>query len=379
MKYKITHIYIIKWGKLDTRISKVAKNCIHCVFDCSHPHGDIYASISPWVEGNDGKFPVVPHMINLPKHNRNMRQKLNIPLGATVFGGYGGRINFSIKFVQKVVYNMAKKYSHIYFLFANFNKFCADLPNIIHLPMITDLEEKVEFINTIDANLWARQDGEVMSLSMGEFSTLNKPIIAMKIGYRGHVQLLGDKAIWYSNENDLTEILLNFNPEIERKKDWNAYKDYTPEKVMDIFQKEFLSESLIDIYGRENYHSLAHYKGALKDDKKENHYIDYKYCFAVENNSERNYATEKIWEPILCECLTFYWGCPGLEKHINEKAFVRLDITDFEGSLATIQQAIKEDWWSQRISIIRQEKQRIINELGFFPQLKKIIKDGEKK
>ena len=136
---------------------------------------------------------------------------------------------------------------------------------------------------------------------------------------------------------------------------------------------------LIDIYGRENYHSLTHYKGALKDDKKENHYIDYKYCFAVENNSECNYATEKIWEPILCECLTFYWGCPGLEKHINEKAFVRLNIADFEGAIAIIQQAIKEDWWSQRISVIRQEKQRILNELGFFPRLEKIIKDGEKK
>ena len=70
--------------------------------------------------------------------------------------------------------NIAQNNPNIYFLFANFYKFCQDLPNIIFLPMITNLQEKVEFINTCDAMLWARLDGEVMSMSMGEFSTLNK-------------------------------------------------------------------------------------------------------------------------------------------------------------------------------------------------------------
>jgi len=240
VKHNITHIYIIKSGENDGRISKVAKNCIHCVFNCSQPHGDIYTSISSWVNGNNGQFPVVPHMINLPIHKNNMRKKLNIPENATVFGGYGGANNFSIQFVHKVVYMVAMKNPNIYFLFANFNKFCPDLPNVIHLPAIIDLDEKVEFLNTSDAMLWARQDGEVMSISMGEFSTLNKPIICMNIGYPGHVHLLGEKAIWYSDANSLFKILVNFDKEEERNKDWNAYKDYTPEKVMNIFRDVFL-------------------------------------------------------------------------------------------------------------------------------------------
>jgi large subunit ribosomal protein L3 len=86
LTYKITHIYIIKSGEKDTRISKVAKNCIHCVFNCYQPHGEVYSSIAPWVIGNNGRFPVVPHMINLPINNddtnmiKNMRNKLNIPI-----------------------------------------------------------------------------------------------------------------------------------------------------------------------------------------------------------------------------------------------------------------------------------------------------------
>ncbi len=245
VKYNITHIYNIKYGvKPDSNnlgLSKVAKNCIHCVFTCSEPHGDVYSSISPWVKCNDNKYPVVPHMINLPNHDRNMREKLNIPKNAKVFGGYGGKDNFSIPFVQWAVHNVAANNPNIYFLFANFTKFCPSFHNIIHLPMITDLDEKVEFINTCDANLWARHDGETFGIAIGEFSSLNKPIITAKIGIdQAHVQILKDKAFWYTNQEDLTEILLNFNPEVESKKDWNAYKEYTPEIVMNIFKKTYL-------------------------------------------------------------------------------------------------------------------------------------------
>ena len=237
LQYNITHIYIIKSGNLDSRLSKVAKNCIHCVFDCYQPHGEVYSSISPWVKGNNGQFPVVPHMINLGKHDKNMRKNLNIPENAVVFGGYGGRDSFNILFVHKVVYIIAKNNPNIYFLFANFNKFCPSLPNIIHLPMITDLNKKVEFINTCDAMLWARNVGETFGLAIAEFSTLNKPIICMNIGSdKAHVHILGDKALWYSNSNDLLKILLNFKSEIESKKDWNAYNEYTPEK----FKKTYL-------------------------------------------------------------------------------------------------------------------------------------------
>jgi beta-1,4-mannosyl-glycoprotein beta-1,4-N-acetylglucosaminyltransferase len=245
VKNSITHLYNIKSGQNDGKISKVSKNCIHCVFDCHQPHGEIYSSIAPWVNGNNCKFPVVPHMINLPKHNENMREKLNIHKNATVFGGYGGRDSFNISFVHKVIFIIAKNNPNIYFLFANFNKFCNTLPNIIHLDMITDVFEKVSLINTCDAMLWARREGETFGLSIAEFSTCNKPVIAMKIGHNpgdyAHVKLLGEKAIWYKDQNDLYKILLTFDPIVESKKDWNAYKEYTPEKVMKIFKEVYLS------------------------------------------------------------------------------------------------------------------------------------------
>jgi hypothetical protein len=130
----------------------------------------------------------------------------------------------------------------------------------------------------------------------------------------------------------------------------------------------------LDIYNKDNNHCFTNYRGPLSP------YVDkskgispYKYYFMIENNFEKNFITEKIWEPILCETLVFYYGCPNVSDYIDPKAFVLLDITDFEKSYQIIKQALSEDWWSQRIDIIRQEKCRILNELAFFPTINKII------
>jgi hypothetical protein len=133
------------------------------------------------------------------------------------------------------------------------------------------------------------------------------------------------------------------------------------------------TQNIIEVWGRQNYHSAASYKGMVPDDNKYNVYANYKYCFAAENNWEENYATEKIWEPILCESLCFYWGCPNLEDYIDPQAFVRLPLEDPSAALKIIQQAIAEDWWSQRLGVIKKMKDRILNEIGFFPLLQSVI------
>jgi len=148
----------------------------------------------------------------------------------------------------------------------------------------------------------------------------------------------------------------------------SQYKNKTPSANVSDFK-------YLNVYGRENYHNFKSYVGPLLDDNKLNGLAPYKYSFAAENNSENGYATEKIWEPILCECLCFYWGCPNLEDYIDSRAFVRLPLDNFEESLLIIKKAIEEDWWTQRIDIIRQEKHRILNEHGFFPTLERIIQN----
>ena len=105
--------------------------------------------------------------------------------------------------------------------------------------------------------------------------------------------------------------------------------------------------------------------------QKDDGLMPYKYTIACENCSEPGYFTEKLADAILSECLCFYWGCPNLEEYIDGDAFVRLDLDNFEGSMEIVKRAIVEDWWVKRIDIIRREKKKILEEIGFFPRLKK--------
>lgn len=239
-------LYMQKAGEWDNKIASkdICKTVVHCVFNTYFPHGDVYATISPYVmyEKGNTNIPVVPYMINLPDlpDNINMRKELNIPDDAVVFGRHGGYDQFNIPRVPELVVSIANNNPKIYFLLCNTRPFCENIPNIIYIDKIIDLNEKVRFINTCDAMLWARIDGETFGLSIGEFSSKNKPVIAAKIGSDAHFHLLGDKGIWYNSLSELHNILTSFNPSVEKTKDWNAFRDYTYDKVMDKFKEVFI-------------------------------------------------------------------------------------------------------------------------------------------
>jgi hypothetical protein len=56
-----------------------------------------------------------------------------------------------------------------------------------------------------------------------------------------HIEMLGDKAVLYNNYEELVGILTNFSDIKNKRIDWNAYSQYSPEQVMQQFKKIFLS------------------------------------------------------------------------------------------------------------------------------------------
>lgn len=244
---KCDMIYVIEGGNMYEMVSRVCKTVNHCVFSCEYPHGDVYSSIAPWVKGNNGKYPFVPHIMNLPDVNDDLRAELGIPESATVFGRHGGYEEFNIGYVKEIVYKVAVSHPNIYFLFMNTQPFCPELSNIIHMSPIVDLVRKVKFINTCDAMIHAREMGEVFSCSMGEFAIRNKPIFSTQSGELGHLHLMGDKAFWYTHST-LQSMLISFDKTVESQKDWNTYKEYTPEKVMAIFKKVFIDPRPLRVF-----------------------------------------------------------------------------------------------------------------------------------
>lgn len=158
----------------------------------------------------------------------------------------------------------------IYFLFMNTREFLS-APNkqVIHLPACYDIERKVAFINSCDAMLHGRKDGETFGLAIGEFSIRNKPVITWKLprgfsylAYRvqnsfkfmipgmqrlprrlpqAHLDILGEKVIVYENRRELYRVLAAFDAVDASGKNWDAYsQDYSPEAVMPVFEQVFL-------------------------------------------------------------------------------------------------------------------------------------------
>lgn len=237
--------YAIKGGESDGILPKNCKSVAHAVFRTDDPHGDVYAGVCKYIVDKHGsKHPFVDHIVEKTEPTENLREKLNIPSDAFVFGRHGGSDTFSIPFVKEVVRSALATRKDAYFLFLNTEKFI-EHERVIHIPWTKDLVEISNFVNTCDAMLHARMEGEVFPLVVAEFSTQNKPVITWDghspIYDRGHIEILKDKGIYYRNPQDLFTILINLNKDDIKNIDWDVYKDnYSPSKVMDQFKRIFL-------------------------------------------------------------------------------------------------------------------------------------------
>ncbi|ANQ50168.1 hypothetical protein MY04_2800 [Flammeovirga sp. MY04] len=236
-------IYFLRAGKQDHELYNGYRNAIHVVFDYYKPYGDDYFYISEYLARKRGKFrsSYVPHIIHMPEVNTDLREKLGIPKDATVVGRYGGATTFDLKFVHEAITEAVQEDENLYILFANTNKFF-DHPRVIHLDPIYTLEEKATFINTCDAYLHARSEGETFGLAIAEFHILGKNVLTSKSKKdNAHLDILGDECYLYHDKSSCKKLL--FNAKSLPKKNYDAYKQFSPEKVMQIFNEVVIEEN----------------------------------------------------------------------------------------------------------------------------------------
>jgi len=239
----IDAVFAIKAGKkTDGVIFNNCKMLVQAVglVPPSESHGSVFAYNSYWVSDfcSNGQIPAVPHMIDLPDVDGDMRLELGIPEDAIVFGRNGGLYGWSLPFVEDAIAEALRARDDIYFVFQNTHKFI-DHSRVIHINSTADMEYKVKFINTCDAMIHARNEGESFGLSCGEFSTKNKAVITWSESReRNHIEILGDKGLYYKNKEEVLDIFLNFTK--DKNKDWNAYREYNPEVIMNKFEEVYI-------------------------------------------------------------------------------------------------------------------------------------------
>jgi hypothetical protein len=224
------------WGK--------CKTIKHCVFATTFCEGDFYICIANFLNLKyNTNFKIIPHVVTLPSCEENLRSELNIPQDAIILGRHGGFTEFNIIETHQAIIEFLKlpSSSNTWFLFLNTQEFYKH-PRIIYLEKNTDLIFKNKFINTCDAMIHARGEGEIFPLSIAEFSIKNKPVITCPIGDLGHIEMLADKAVLYRSKEEVLDIFNNIKNIIKNKDDWNACSQYTPENVMSLFDKLIFSK-----------------------------------------------------------------------------------------------------------------------------------------
>jgi hypothetical protein len=110
-------------------------------------------------------------------------------------------------------------------------------PNIICLDVANGYMSK--FINTCDAMLHARDRGESFGLSIAEFLSLNKPVLAWNGGHDlNHLDMLKDSGLLYNDASHLNYMLHNLS---EFKQDWTKrVEQFKPVPVMNKFKEVFI-------------------------------------------------------------------------------------------------------------------------------------------
>lgn len=242
-------LYAIKAGKNDGVWSRKVPTMVHAVFP-THPaqaHGASFAFISEWLSRHcaNGKIPSVPHIVELPDEDGDLRQELGIPPQAKVLGCHGGANSFDVPSAIEAVRQVLARSPDTWFVFLNIAAF-VDHPRALFLPGSSDMVRKTRFINTCDAMLHARLQGESFGLACGEFSIRNKPVLTYAGSkHRHHIDVLGDAGFQYTDARSLVDLIEKLDPEDLRRHSWDRYSAlYNREVVMGLFERHLIQPAL---------------------------------------------------------------------------------------------------------------------------------------
>lgn len=196
--------------------------------------------LSNQVNVNSGKnIPYVPHILDLPQSDGNIRKSLNISEDQFVFGRIGGWSEFDVPFVHDALSRILSVRNDIAFIFVNTKPFI-EHKNLFYLPSSFDQQFKSNFINSCDAMIHAREMGETFGLAMMEFLQFNKPVLAWEKGNDlNHVEVLQPFNLLYNSDNVIDKIY----DLVDNRRSFDfstVVAEYTPENVMKKFDEVFL-------------------------------------------------------------------------------------------------------------------------------------------
>jgi len=238
---RIDTAYQLKTNRL-TKVSKSSRTAVHEVFRFFKPHGDAYGYVSGWLadEMTGGRYPYVPHIVDLPPPRGDLRAELGLPKDAFVVGRHGGAETFDAPFAPRAVEAALQRRRDLWFVFLNTRRFC-DHERVVHLPATAERQLIADFIAACDIGVNARRVGESFGLAIAEFLSRDKPVLVWAGGRdRNHLALVDDPAFVYEGAADLTRLLTQLSPSRDEGGFAAKVAEFAPRRVMETFERVFL-------------------------------------------------------------------------------------------------------------------------------------------
>lgn len=235
--------YLVTIGPQDP-LAKVLKNlnlpfAVHVTGVSYDPWGSSYAYVSEWMSQHcsGGAVPFVPHIVELPSTEEDLKESIGIDPSSIVVGRLGGSYSWNIHFVNEVLMQSVRLREDLFFILVNVPFF----PQYMTHPRIKvygsfpfDQNLKRKLINTCDAMLHARSEGESFGFAPAEFAICGKPVITYRHSTeKAHLDILREYALTYESPESLLSILLSLGR--NQKVEWNRYTKYNSRDVIDKF------------------------------------------------------------------------------------------------------------------------------------------------
>jgi|688.fasta_scaffold09199_18 hypothetical protein len=182
------------------------------------------------------------------------------------------------------------------------------------------------------------------------------------------IMRLQDKVIEKESSLDNTLSVILSSKYVDPLQKWRI--DFV--RYLDSLQQEGKLPFDLHIYGQCKDLNFANYKSELPRLGKEIGLLRYRYHFNCENNAIKNYVTEKLFDPILCETLCFYRGCPNVTDFIDRDSFITLP-EDFDACVQLISESMKTEQQQKRISNMKKAKLELLLKYGFSSRLLGIL------
>ena len=100
-----------------------------------------------------------------------------------------------------------------------------------------------------------------------------------------------------------------------------------------------------------------------------------KYHIVLENDSKYNLISEKLYDAYLGLSFPIYYGAPNINDYFDKNSLKTININDVSGSIATIENVIKNNLYENNINLLTYEKEKVLNDYNFYNRICEIVEN----